>query len=89
AARGLGYIRWELLPEATRQQQQQQARDALLAALTDDEWVVRYAAVAGLQTLLPVAPTEWQPAVSDRLSQAVAEDEVLAVRARAALVLAS
>ncbi|MEO0869421.1 MAG: HEAT repeat domain-containing protein, partial [Cyanobacteria bacterium J06642_11] len=51
AARGLGNIHWSTLPISGRNQSQQQAQTVLIQVLQDDEWVVRYAAVVGLESL--------------------------------------
>ncbi len=52
AAKGLGTVAWGELPMAERAAGQVAALDALLLALTDPEWVVRYGAVVGLAGLL-------------------------------------
>jgi hypothetical protein len=51
AARGLGCIRWHLLAPDQVSTAQAQALEALLLVCQDPEWVVRYAAVMGLQSL--------------------------------------
>jgi phycocyanobilin lyase beta subunit len=43
AAKGLGFITWDALPEERRTIAQASAIDTLLIALEDPEWVVRYA----------------------------------------------
>jgi len=57
AARGLGNIRWQEMPEADRPAAQQEALETLLVAAEDEEWIVRYAAVAALHSLA-IALTE-------------------------------
>ena len=51
AARGLGTINWDELPEAEIESAQIRAIAALLIISQDHEWVVRYAAITGLQAL--------------------------------------
>jgi len=81
AAQGLGQLAWAQLPEAERQAGQQRAWVALQQAAGDDEWVVRYAAIAGLQALALAAP-DLRAAIQARLQQLAAEDTELAVRGR-------
>ncbi|MGF1535924.1 MAG: HEAT repeat domain-containing protein [Elainellaceae cyanobacterium] len=83
AACGLGKLRWELMPEDQKKAGQQQAMDALVGALGDDEWVVRYAAVAGLQFLTPAMPAEWRSNITAKIQAIAVADGVMAVRARA------
>lgn len=51
AAKGLGNLRWPLLPEEQRSPAQAQALKTLLLVSQDPEWAIRYAAVVGLQAL--------------------------------------
>ncbi|RMF24359.1 MAG: HEAT repeat domain-containing protein [Cyanobacteria bacterium J083] len=51
AARGLGNILWHKLPPQEVLSKQQIVLEALLLATEDGEWVVRYAAIVGLQGL--------------------------------------
>ncbi len=51
AARGLGIIRWSKLPPEEVLPRQEEVLKTLLLATTDGEWVVRYAAIVGLQSL--------------------------------------
>ena len=65
AARGLGTILWEALPIESRIVGQRSCLDVLLGAAQDSEWVVRYAAIAGLQNLgkaLQVTQPDQSPA---------------------------
>lgn len=52
AAKGLGSITWSKLPAEEIDSAQQQVLDALFLATKDGEWVVRYAAIVGLEGLL-------------------------------------
>jgi phycocyanobilin lyase beta subunit len=82
AARGLGSLRWERMEPS----QVPIARDRVLAVLTvnatDLEWVVRYAAIAGLDGLL-----QSQPLLRERilgvLQERSQQDSDLVVRLRA------
>ncbi|NJL02762.1 MAG: HEAT repeat domain-containing protein [Spirulinaceae cyanobacterium RM2_2_10] len=79
AAQGLGQLDWAQLPEAECQVGQQRVLTALLNAVQDDEWVVRYAAIAGLQSLAQAAPY-LATSITARLQQAATEDPDLAIQ---------
>lgn len=51
AAKGLGNILWSKLPEAAIVSTQEKVLNTLLLATEDGEWVVRYAAIVGLESL--------------------------------------
>jgi len=51
AARGLGNIRWDEMPAAERPAAQEETLETLLMACQDEEWIVRYAAIAALEGL--------------------------------------
>lgn len=89
AARGLGTIRWALLPAEQVTASQRAVLDVLTDATADPEWVVRYAAVAGLQTLAVdlVNPEGHQPLILAALHLVFDQDETPAVQARARLAL--
>ena len=52
AARGLGQLRCGNLPAEERREVQERALTALETAADDGEWVVRYAVVVGLESLI-------------------------------------
>lgn len=52
AAKGLGQLQLEPLPEPERLRVRRLCLEALLAATADGEWVVRYAVVVGLESLV-------------------------------------
>lgn len=52
AAKGLGQLQLGGLPETEQQPTRRRCLDALLAATADGEWVVRYAVVVGLESLV-------------------------------------
>lgn len=81
AARGLGYVRWELLPAEAIAAAQTQALEALWQVCEDPEWVVRYAAIVGLEGLAACQPT-LQDRIGDRLHQRLAAETEVAVCAR-------
>ncbi|MEK0180667.1 HEAT repeat domain-containing protein [Microcoleus anatoxicus] len=86
AARGLGTICWELMPAAQIPESQKNASQTLLQASQDPEWVVRYAAVGGLQALASAAvQPDWLSQVLSRLEEIASGDETSSVRARAML----
>ncbi|MEL4894352.1 HEAT repeat domain-containing protein [Crocosphaera sp. Alani8] len=51
AAKGLGYIGWASLSSSEASEGQKRATETLIKVLEDPEWVVRYAAVVGLENL--------------------------------------
>lgn len=90
AARGLGAMKWYWFPEDLLEIAQEEALDALLfVAHQDEEWVVRYSAVVGLQSLA-IAFTEncsekqgeWRSQIDAQFAQMAMGDESWAVRAR-------
>ena len=93
AARGLGAMQWEKLPADERRDGQMKARDTLLKVVSEDpEWVVRYAAVVGLQGVAAAAVADGfvelvKPIVVG-LGDRAAQDDTLAVQARAQWALA-
>jgi len=90
AARGLGTVRWqELTPEAA-QTSQQQALEVLMQVCQDSEWVVRYAAVTGLEALAVAVnsrQTSLIHSVIEQLEQMANMDAEVAIRARAWMAL--
>lgn len=89
AARGLGTIHWALLPPDQTAIAQNDVLEVLIQATADPEWVVRYAAVAGLQTLAAdlVEPGGQKPLILASLHRIFEQDETPAVQARARLAL--
>lgn len=89
AAKGLGTMKWEWFPEDLREIAQEEALEALLfVAQEDDEWVVRYSAVVGLDCLtmfLTERYTDWRLQIQAQFERMAAEDDSQAVRARACL----
>lgn len=84
AAKGLGFIHWHKL-DGDVAAAQRQSLDALLQVCTDPEWVVRYAAIAGLQELAG-AVSEYPDLRSKILAQldhTARHDDTPAVQARA------
>jgi phycocyanobilin lyase beta subunit len=88
AASGLGNILWEKMDPKDRMTAQEQVYQTLLAVLQDPEWVVRYAAVVGMQGLATAgmshAPSWLDPLLTE-LGDRAKSDEELVVRARAQL----
>lgn len=82
AARGLGTICWADVPETERAAAMMRSQTVLLQVTRDDEWVVRYAAVVGLETLaLQLAATA--DAIIQCLQQLSTDDDTIAVQTRA------
>ena len=88
AARGLGIIRWSKLAPENVLPAQQEVLQTLLLACSDGEWVVRYAAVVGLQSLAKAMATT-QPqlvtAIVNKFPEIIESDSEMVVRARAQL----
>lgn len=86
AARGLGTMKWHWFPADLLDIAQEEALEALLfVAQQDEEWVVRYAAIVGLQALANViAPThpEWRSLIQAQFEQIAVNDASWSVRAR-------
>jgi phycocyanobilin lyase subunit beta len=86
AAKGLGSIRWEQMEPTAAATAQQECTTVLLQVCQDPEWIVRYAALSGLESLGRVAPAlvaTMQPI----LAQIAATDPEVAVQARSRLAL--
>jgi phycocyanobilin lyase beta subunit len=88
AARGLGNLNWSGFPTAVlRERAQAETLAALLGiAQEDEEWVVRYAAIVGLQTLgtaIPPSQRDWQSQIQTVFGQVADQDQSLTVQARA------
>lgn len=91
AAKGLGSLQWSKLPIEQIQAAQTQVSQTLRSIVQDPEWVVRYAAVVGLQLLaLSVEHSDslLKP-IEETWRQVAQADSELAVRARAQLALDS
>ncbi|MGB5593913.1 MAG: HEAT repeat domain-containing protein, partial [Crocosphaera sp.] len=90
AARGLGYIGWSKLSVSEVPNAQKQAVETLIKVLDDPEWVVRYAAVVGLQNLavsLDKTNTILLNSISERLQYMRENESELGVCARVGLAL--
>lgn len=90
AARGLGTLHWQWFTAGDRPTAQTQALETLLLVCDDPEWVVRYAAVTGLESLglaLEPALEQLQLPLAERLRQLAQADEAIALQARAKLAL--
>ena len=86
AARGLGMMKWHWFPEDLLEIAQEEALEALLfVAQQDEEWVVRYSAIVGLEALVQaIAPThpDWRSQIQSQLEQMAVNDDSWAVRGR-------
>ena len=89
AAKGLGNLQWSKLPAEQIRAAQTQVSQTLCSIVQDPEWVVRYAAIVGLQLLAStVAHSDslLKP-IEETLQQVAQADSELAVCARAHLAL--
>jgi phycocyanobilin lyase beta subunit len=86
AARGLGMMKWHWFPQDLLEIAQEEALDALLFVVQEDEeWVVRYSAVVGLQALataIATAHPTWRSQIDAQFEHVAANDASLAVQAR-------
>lgn len=90
AARGLGTLHWQWFAAGDRPSAQTQALETLIQVCDDPEWVVRYAAVAGLESLgLALEPSleSLRQPLADCLEQLAQVDGAIALQARAKLAL--
>lgn len=86
AAKGLGTMKWHWFPKDLLEIAQEEALESLLfVAQQDDEWIVRYSAVVGLQALSGAiaAYPEWRSQIHAQFEQMTTQDNSWAVRARA------
>jgi phycocyanobilin lyase subunit beta len=85
AARGLGSIRWEGLSIEQQMEGQRRCLAILLNCAQDPEWVVRYGAIAGIQSLCrAIAQMQSQilPSILEALEERRSQEASLAVKAR-------
>ncbi|KST69247.1 HEAT repeat domain-containing protein [Mastigocoleus testarum] len=85
AARGLGTVKWEEMASEKLVSAQESALEALLIVCQDPEWVVRYAAVTGLENLAKaVTETEngFYSKILVKLEEMATKDEEIAVCSR-------
>ena len=86
AARGLGMMKWGWFPHNLLEIAQEEVLLTLLfVAQQDEEWVVRYATVVGLQALadaITVTRPDWRSQIQAQFEQMAVNDGSWAVRAR-------
>lgn len=88
AAKGLGNLKWQQFDPEDLEMAQAECLDALLFVCEDEEWVVRYAAVVGLESLAQALThnhPEWKAPIVARFEQMIATDPVWGVRGRVQL----
>lgn len=84
AAKGLGSIRWSALSADKIPSAQAQVIETLLQVCQDPEWVVRYAAVVGLEALATQFKA-MNPQIQAHFEHMTCSETELVVRARVAL----
>lgn len=85
AAKGLGELRWDQLPSQSQERAQRQVLEALQSVAQDDEeWIVRYAAIVGLEAL---AKTVFAEEIQGYLQQRLEAEKDLTARSRIKLAL--
>jgi phycocyanobilin lyase subunit beta len=83
AARGLGTIRWEGLSPEQQKEGQGRCLAVLLGCAQDPEWVVRYAAIAGVASLaMAMVQPQALASVLERLEELRSNEATGAVMAR-------
>jgi phycocyanobilin lyase beta subunit len=90
AAKGLGSLQWDKLVLPERIKSQQQCGEALMKITADQEWVVRYAAIAGLQAIAIAARTdlpELHQTIRTHLQELLSSEPTLAIQARVHLAV--
>lgn len=88
AAKGLGYIGWSKLSVLEASEGQKRVTETLFKVLDDPEWVVRYAAVVGLQNLaVSVDNQSLVNSIVERLEKQLERESELGVCARIRLAL--
>jgi phycocyanobilin lyase subunit beta len=89
AAKGLGMMKWHWFPDDLLEIAQEEALEALLfVAQQDEEWVVRYSAVVGLEALahtIVATHPGWRSQIQSQFEQMSVGDDSWAVRARVCL----
>ncbi len=87
AARGLGSLHWEELPENQRETAQATALETLVQVCADPEWVVRYAAIVGLESLgLSAVSADLVAQILAQLVPLTSQEAEPGIRARILLV---
>jgi phycocyanobilin lyase beta subunit len=81
AAKGLGSIKWSNIAENKRLEAQKNVLNVLIQVCQDGEWVVRYAAVVALESLMETE-NMFQTQIVEYLSQMGEKNEDLTVCAR-------
>lgn len=87
AAKGLGNLHWHQLNSDRIQPAREKAFHALQQVCQDSEWSIRYAAVAGLQSL--ASQTDLKDQIQMHLQEMLASESDRAVRARMQLAIVS
>ncbi len=98
AAKGIGAIHWSEIPASERYNAQSQAFVTLRDGLKDEEWVVRYAVVVGLQLLAVAVATDQETShanaqqelltsIHHELNALIATEPEVAVKARLTLAV--
>lgn len=83
AARGLGTLQWQALEPSERVTAQKRVLERLLETSHDPEWVVRYAAIVGLESLAKgLHDSELRESIDQCLQQLRQNDAEVAIRGR-------
>jgi phycocyanobilin lyase subunit beta len=90
AAKGLGGLRWEQIPDTTAKSAQKDVLETLLQVSQDPEWVVRYAAVVGLENFaVSTSRTVGLQDILQRFQEMLSSDAERVICARIELALSN
>ncbi len=81
AAKGLGTIQWSKLSPEETQKAQREILNTLLVVCQDGEWVVRYAAIVALESLLKTVEN-FELEIKDIFQEMLENESELAIKAR-------
>lgn len=85
ATKGIGSLRWDLMPAEQISEAQAKVLNTLLIVSGDQDWAIRYAAIVGLEAVAVVLDGDLVGRVNDRLTEIVQTDSTPANQARAQL----
>ncbi|MER3432803.1 MAG: phycocyanobilin lyase [Leptolyngbya sp. ERB_1_1] len=85
ATKGIGSLRWDLMPAEQTSEAQAKVLNTLVLVSHDEDWAIRYAAIVGLEAVAIALDSDLVCRVNDRLTEIVQTDSTPANQARAQL----
>lgn len=82
ATKGIGFLRWNLLPPGEAAAVQERVMSSLIKISGDSDWSLRYAAIAAMEALATASSSDLSLIIQQQLQQLAQQDDDLAVRAR-------